>query len=361
MSLRDIRRHIGQLAIVGFDGLAVPSDLRALAREFDLGGIILFARNVESAGQVEELARDAQTLARELPSWVSVDQEGGRVARFKRPFTEWPPMLTLGRSGDEALAARFARALAAELAAVGVNLDYAPVMDVHTNPANRVIGDRAISERPADVARLGRVVIRTLQAAGVAACAKHFPGHGDTTTDSHHDLPVVEHPPDRLRAVELEPFRAAIDEGVASVMTAHVLVPAVDEHRPATLSTTLIDGWLRRELGYQGLVVTDDLQMRAISRRWGLAEASVAAVAAGCDVVLLCGTDTEAQAGALEALIRAVESEALPASRVQSALDRQRDTKARFLSGNRPGRGAWREVVGCEAHQRVAGEMEQYR
>ena len=213
MSLRDIRRHIGQLAIAGFAGDAIPSDLRSLAREFDLGGIILFARNVVAPDQVADLSREAQTLAQELPLWVSVDQEGGRVARLKAPFTVWPPMMTLGRSGDEALAERFARALAAELKAVGISLDYTPVLDINTNPKNPVIGDRALAERAEDVARLGRRIITTLQGAGIAACGKHFPGHGDTSADSHHELPLIEHAPDRLDAIELVPFRAAIDGG----------------------------------------------------------------------------------------------------------------------------------------------------
>src|ERR671918_440337 len=229
MSLRDIRRHAGQLAIAGFAGHSIPADLRALAREFDLGGIILFARNVESPEQVAEVAREAQSLAGELPLWVSVDQEGGRVARLKAPFTVWPPMMTLGRSADDELARRFARALAAELKAVGISLDYTPVLDILTNPTNPVIGDRALGARAQDVARLGQIIIRTLQAEGIAACGKHFPGHGDTTTDSHFELPLVEHPPDRLDAVEFVPFRAAIDAQVACIMTGHLLVPALDE------------------------------------------------------------------------------------------------------------------------------------
>jgi beta-N-acetylhexosaminidase len=161
MSLRDIRRHIGQLAIAGFASDAIPSDLRLLAREFDLGGIILFARNVVAPDQVAEVAREAQTMTQELPLWVRVDQEGGRVARLKAPFTVWPPMLTLGRSGDEALAERFARALASELKAVGISLDYTPVLDILTNPKNPVIGDRALAERAEDVARLGWRIITT--------------------------------------------------------------------------------------------------------------------------------------------------------------------------------------------------------
>src|SRR5262245_23424539 len=187
--MREIRRHIGQLASVGFKGSSIPPEVKALAREFDLGGVIFFARNVESPEQVADLSRQSQALASEIPLWVSVDQEGGRVARLKRPFTEWPPMATLGRAGSpvsDTLAERFAAALAAELHAVGISLDYTPVLDVHTNPKNPVIGDRALAERAEDVARLGAIIIRTLQGAGIAACGKHFPGHGDTGTDSHH-------------------------------------------------------------------------------------------------------------------------------------------------------------------------------
>ncbi len=206
MSLRDFRRHVGRLAIVGFAGHNVPSDLRQLIGEFDLGGVIYFGRNIGAPEQVAELSREVTGLAREWPFWISVDQEGGRVARLQAPFTTWPPLVTLGRSGDDRLAGRFASALAAELRAVGINLDYAPVLDVHTNPANPVIGDRSFSERAEDVARLGAVVIEALQAAGVAACGKHFPGHGDTSVDSHEGLPIVEHDRRRLDAVELVPF-----------------------------------------------------------------------------------------------------------------------------------------------------------
>ncbi len=363
MSRRDIRRHIGQLAIAGFAGDAIPSDLRLLAREFDLGGIILFARNVVAPDQVADVSRDAQTLARELPLWVSVDQEGGRVARLKAPFTVWPPMLTLGRSGDEALAERFARALAAELKAVGISLDYTPVLDILTNPKNPVIGDRALADRAEDVARLGRRIITTLQQAGIAACGKHFPGHGDTATDSHHELPLIEHPPDRLEAVEFVPFRAAIEADVASIMTAHILVPAYDGERPATLSPVIVDGLLKKQLGYGGLVLSDDLEMKAISARYGVPEATVAAVAAGCDAVLMCGISQEAQCAALEAVIHAVEDGTLPLKRVEDALARHRRIKERFLAPTRPkplGGPALRAALGGDEHQAIAAEMARF-
>ena len=366
MSLRDIRKHVGQVAIAGFDGLSIPSDLKALAREFDLGGVIFFARNVESPEQVAELSREARSLARELPLWVSVDQEGGRVARLKAPFTLWPPMLTLGRSGDTGLAARFARALAAELKAVGISLDFTPVLDIHTNPSNPVIGDRALAERAEDVARLGRVIIETLQGEGIAACGKHFPGHGDTSTDSHLELPLIEHPPDRLEAVEFVPFRAAIDAGVSSIMSAHILVPALDEERPATLSPTIIDGLLKKKLRFNGLVVSDDLGMKAIGNRYGIPEATTGAVAAGCDVVLLCNMPVETQVAALEAIIRGAEQDTLPATRIEDAIARQRRAKERFLAtpsaaATRPLDGrALRAVIGRDEHQAVAAEMARF-
>lgn len=365
MSLREIRRHVGQLAIVGFDGHEVPAEVRSLAREFDLGGVIFFARNVESPEQVADLSRQSQALAAELPLWVSVDQEGGRVARLKRPFTEWPPMITLGRSGPESdrLAERFATALAAELHAVGISLDYTPVLDVHTNPKNPVIGDRALADRAEDVARIGTIIIRTLQQAGIAACGKHFPGHGDTAADSHHELPLLDHPPDRLEAVELVPFRAAIAAGVASIMTAHILIPSLDEERPATLSPAIVDGLLKQRLGYGGLVLSDDLEMKAISGRYGHSDATVQAIAAGCDAVLMCAPKPEEQMAALEAIVHAVEKGRLPLKRIEDAMKRHRRVKERFLAGPRPKPAtgaALRAILGRDEHQAVAADMARF-
>ena len=352
------RREIGQLLIGSLPGVSITPEIRSLAREFQLGGVILFARNVEAPEQVSELSRDVQQLGREVPLWVSVDQEGGRVARLRAPFTEWPPMAVLGRSGDEALAGRFARALAAELRAVGITLDYAPVLDIHTNPDNPVIGDRALADDASLVARLGTAIVRGLQESGVAACGKHFPGHGDTSVDSHHDLPVVEHPPDRIRRVECVPFRAAIAADVAFMMTAHVLVPSLDDTHPATLSRAVVRDLLRDELGFQGVIVGDDLEMKAIAARHPVPDAAVGAVAAGCDGILICSGNVERQAAALEALVHAVEDGRLSAGRLDDALLRQRRAKERFLAvpaaaGPRP----LRSIIGCDEHRRIADEM----
>jgi beta-N-acetylhexosaminidase len=357
-----IRRDIGQLLIGSLPGKTVTPEMRSLAREFSLGGVIFFARNIEAPEQVAELSHDAQGLTSGLPLWVSVDQEGGRVARLKAPFTVWPPMATLGRSGDEGLARRFAKALATELRAVGITLDYAPVLDIHTNPKNPIIGDRALAEDAASVARLGAAIIDTLQTNGVAACGKHFPGHGDTSVDSHLDLPLVEHPPDRIRRVELVPFRQAVTSGVAFIMTAHVLVPSLDEEKPATLSRRIVQGMLRDEVGFGGVILSDDLEMKAIAKSYTVPDAAVQAIAAGCDALLVCSGDVDVQVATLEALVRAVEQDVIPYKRLEDALKRGRLAKERFLAApvaTNP-RAQLKHVLGCDEHQRIVDEMARF-
>jgi beta-N-acetylhexosaminidase len=355
-----IRRDIGQLLIGSLPATTITPELRSLAREFSLGGVIFFSRNIEAPEQVAELSHDVQGLAADLPLWVSVDQEGGRVARLKDPFTIWPPMAVLGRSGDVTLATRFASALAAELRAVGVTLDYAPVLDIHTNPKNPIIGDRALAEDAEAVARLGAAIIHGLQDNGVAASGKHLPGHGDTAVDSHLELPLVEHPPDRIRRVECVPFREAIRAEVAFIMTAHVLVPSLDEENPATLSSTIVQRLLREELQFAGVILSDDLEMKAIARTWTIPDAAVRAIAAGCDGLLICSGDADVQAATLEALVRAVEDGTIPYKRLEDALARQRRAKERFLTEHVTGPArpsALRQVLGCDALRRVADEM----
>ena len=357
-----IRRDIGQLLIGSLPGTTITPEIRSLAKEFSLGGVILFARNIEAPEQVAEMSVDVQGLTTSLPLWVSVDQEGGRVARLKAPFTEWPPMAVLGRSGDVQLARRFATALAAELRAVGVTLDYAPVLDIHTNPKNPVIGDRALAEDAESVGRLGAAIIDGLQQNGVAACGKHFPGHGDTSVDSHLELPLVEHPPDRIRRVECVPFREAIRAEVAFIMTAHVLVPSLDEDKPATLSPRIVQALLRDELGYQGVIVSDDLEMKAIAKTYSVPQAAVEAIAAGCDALLVCSGNVDVQAATLEALVHAAEEEKIPYKRLEDALVRLRRAKERFLTTPVASQkvARIRQVLGCDAHLRIVDEMARY-
>lgn len=360
MSLRDLRRQAGRLVIAGFTGHNATDDLRRLIAEFDLAGVIYFSRNIVEPAQVAEMSREVAGLAREWPFWISVDQEGGRVARLKAPFTEWPPAMTLGRSDDEHLASRFAGALAAELRAVGINLDFAPVLDVHSNPKNPVIGDRALSDDPEVAARLGAAFIRAMQAAGVAACGKHFPGHGDTELDSHEALPVVEHDERRLEAVEFVPFRHAVAADVAAVMTAHVHARALDRDRIASLSPIVVTEWLKEKLGFGGVVVSDDLGMKAVSATTPLPQATVASLTAGCDVVLLCNSTVDEQWQAIEAIIRAAEQNELSQKRIDDALARQRKVKERFAS-TRPAAVPGIDRVGHADHQAISREMAAWR
>lgn len=350
--------------LAGFKGETIPVELRALAREFDLGGIVLFARNVVEPAQVAELAREARELSRTAPVWVAVDQEGGRVQRIKAPLTVWPPPATLGRADDLALTARFGRALSRELRAMGITFNFAPVLDVLTRRDNPAIGDRALSDSPDTVARHGVALIQAIQAEGMPACAKHFPGHGDASVDSHEDLPVVDLPPDRLEHVEWVPFREAIAAGVDAVMSCHILVPSLDQQQPATLSRAVVGDRLRGQLGFGGLVFTDDMDMKAISLRFAPGEAAVRAVAAGCDAVLQCGGDLDRVAAALEGLVRAFEDDTLPSTRLDEALQRHAALKDRYLSVRAgrlaPPAPALREVIGSAEHALVAAQMRDF-
>jgi beta-N-acetylhexosaminidase len=222
------------------------------------------------------------------------------------------------------------QALAAELSACGIRLDFTPVMDVDTNPANPVIGDRSYGSDPVLVGRMGAAIIHGLQDKGVAACAKHFPGHGDTDVDSHFALPAVDHSRARLDEIELPPFRMAIEAGVASFMTAHVIVRELDDAVPATLSPPIVQGLLREEMGFEGVIFTDDLEMKAVSGRWGYAEAAVMAMNAGCDAIPVC-SDHDAQVLTMEGLVRAVEGGQVPWSRLDDAHMRVRRIKHRFV------------------------------
>jgi beta-N-acetylhexosaminidase len=319
---------------VGFDGFEPSLDVRRLVREFRVGGVVLFSRNVDGPEQVAELVRELQSLARdarhELPLLVAVDQEGGRVARLREPWTVWPPLRALGRAGSEELARRMGESIAAELKACGIRYDFAPVVDVDTNPANPVIGDRSFGDDPEAVGRFGAAFIRGLQGAGVAAAAKHFPGHGDTDVDSHLELPLVDHGLSRLEDVELRPFRHAVEAGVASVMTAHVLVRELDDRLPATLSPRVVEELLRGKLAYSGVVVSDDLEMKAVAKGWNAGAAAVLAAKAGCDLLLVCAR-AEAQVEALEGLVRARERDEITWDEMDAASTRIRALKQKYL------------------------------
>lgn len=345
---------VGQLFLLGFAGHSVPDVTRSLLQEERAGGVILFSRNVHDLEQVVALNSELCALGSDdQPTLISVDQEGGRVARLRGICTEVPAMRALGALSEEEpdLPYRVAAMMARELSVLGFHLDFAPVMDVDTNPDNPVIGERSFGSHAQQVAQAGAQFIRGLQQAGVAASAKHFPGHGDTEEDSHRTLPSVSHPADRLARVELPPFQAAIDVGVATIMTAHVRVPALDPDLPATLSPALLTGVLRGRLGFEGVVVSDDLEMAAVAAHWSIEELVRLGLLAGVDLFLICH-DPEKQAKAIDAVRRLVASGEVPRARVEDALSRVRALKARFVGAPAPpSLQEARAVVGCHPHR----------
>lgn len=283
------KREAATLLTVGFHGRELCDPLRRLL-DCGVSGVVLFSRNIGTSHEVAQLIRSIKEYAGR-PLYIGVDQEGGVVQRLRDGFTRIPPMRALGTIDDTVLVERLGRLVGKELRAVGVDVNYAPVLDVDTNPNNPVIGSRSFSRDPEVVGRLGVAFGRGLQAMGVAACGKHFPGHGDTAQDSHCDLPRLSHTMERLRAVELVPFRAFAEAELASVMTAHVLFEAVDSEHPATMSQEVLTGVLRQEIGYQGLVVSDDLEMKAIADHYGQEQAAILGVNAGVDNFLCCHTE----------------------------------------------------------------------
>ncbi len=312
---KDRVSRAGTRVMAGFDGHVANGHVKRLIRDFRVQSLILFKRNVDGPAQVADLVRELQGLALEAgysrPLLIAIDQEGGRVQRLRAPWTVWPPIRRLGDLNSEDLARRMAEAIAAELKACGIGVD--------TNPSNPIIGDRSFGRDPEQVGKLAVAFIEAMQGAGIAACAKHFPGLGLTPIDSHLDLPVVEHSRSRLEDVELRPFKKAIAANVATIMTAHIVVRELDEKVPATLSPAVVTTLLRDELGYKGVIVADDLEMKAVSANWPYAISAVLAAKAGCDLLPVCEHE-EAQVAVIEALIRAEESGELRKRDIDDAL-----------------------------------------
>lgn len=354
-SLWDRKRRAGQRLILGFAGPSVDADLRRIVQAIRPAGFVLFARNVEEPAQVRELNRELVSLCDPSdPPVITVDQEGGRVQRVRAPATVWPPMRDLGRADDPALTAEVSRAMALELRALGFDLNFAPDADVDSNPDNPVIGDRSFGRDPASVGRHVTAFVRAHQEAGVVACAKHFPGHGDTHLDSHLALPTVELDVPELERRELVPFRAAVSAGVGSVMTAHIVFPAWDEEVPATLSPRIVQGVLRDRLGYDGLVFSDDLEMKAVHGRWPIADAAARMTSAGVDV-LLCCKDPVLQLEAYEALVRLQEEDPAADDACVTSVRRLKALRERFFL-TRPPQPAL-DVVGAPAHKALAEQV----
>jgi beta-N-acetylhexosaminidase len=325
-----LRRKIGQLFMVGILGETVTADERLHFQEYGFGGFVLFKRNCQDAGQIVSLCRDLWEMADELPPFIAIDQEGGRVHRLPLPFTHFPAAARMGDRGDPLLAYRAGRAAAAELALAGVNLNFAPVLDVNTNPDCPIIGDRAFAADPQAVITLASSWAQGLRDGGIIPCGKHFPGHGAADKDSHFDLPVIAQPLELLESAALPPFSAACCQHIEALMTAHVLYPSLDPDWPATLSKKIVSDLLRRQFGYSGVVFSDDMEMRAISDRYGVEESAWRTILAGADALLFCHEMSKAVA-ACEFLCAEAAGDAGLRARVNESYARIANLKLGFL------------------------------
>ena len=315
---------VGQLLFVGFGGTEMDDTIAGFFKQKKPGGAAFFSRNIKKLPQTLKLIRDVQALAPAgIPLFVSVDQEGANVVRLQKYATVIPSNMAIGATRSEQLAFEAGKALGKDLHLMGFNMNLAPVLDVASNPQNPVIGIRAFSGNADLVAQMGSAYVAGLQSEGVSAVAKHFPGHGDTKTDSHFETPILNHDRERLNKVELKPFKMVADNGIDAMMTAHIVLPQIAEKSdlPATISKNLLTGIVRKEWGYEGLVVTDGLEMHGIVSRYGSGEAAVRAIEAGADMVLILWT-VEKKNEVHNALRKAVRDKRISAQRLHESLRR---------------------------------------
>ncbi|MCM2323540.1 MAG: beta-N-acetylhexosaminidase [Oligoflexia bacterium] len=337
----DAIQALGELFIIGFDGskagataLDLCDDTAAFLSQARIGGVILFAHNYESPGQVAELINQVQECRNDLPLWISVDHEGGKVQRFRKGFTKVPEAATIGASDSPKLAFELSEMVARELRAVGINLNFAPIADIATNPKNPVIGNRAYGTDEERVTKMVTAILRGHLVAGVQPCVKHFPGHGDTSTDSHFALPRVDTTLETMRDRELRPFLRAFKSRCSMVMSAHIICSKIDPTRPATLSPKILRDLLRKDLRYSRIVISDDMEMKAITDHFGEEDAPRMAIEAGCDLLIY---RSEAKARhAYQALVKALEDGKLAPELVLEAAVRSQTLKRETLLPYQP-------------------------
>jgi beta-N-acetylhexosaminidase len=330
----DAERQIGQLFMIGVPGPDLDKETDELIREGHVGGVILFSRNIENPLQLAALCRELQSAAskaQELPLFLAVDQEGGRVARLKEPFTLFPGNAAIGMDEEPVKRAiEFARVTSKEMKLVGLNMNLAPVVDVQRGEIEKHLAGRSFGEDPEVVAFLGRIVVKHLQENGIMAVAKHFPGLGRADVDPHFHLPKINIDLEELERFNFPPFAAAIEEGVCGIMTSHALYPALDQERPATLSPMVLTKVLRERMGFRGLTITDDLEMGAIATERSVADGALKSFQAGADILLICKDQTHVRES-LELLSHALSRKTISQERLARSLETIRKMKKRFL------------------------------
>jgi beta-N-acetylhexosaminidase len=338
---------VGQLILAGYSGANGVEAAAELVGELQVGGVILFADNVQSPDHAVAVTTAFRSASDGIEPLIAIDHEGGEVIRMGPPVTQLPDAWTIGETGDPELAREAGRVAGEELLAMGIGVDLAPVLDVNDEPDNPVIGRRAFGADPQLVTEMGLAFADGLEPTGVVATGKHFPGHGHTTVDSHYALPVVDRTRRQLERIDFVPFQAAVDAGIEVIMTAHVVYTALDRREPATLSRPILTGILREQMGFDGVVVTDSLSMEAITEQRSRGEAAVVAILAGADMVLI----PDDVAGVRTALLTALRSGRLPAERLDASVRRILRLKLGHAD-------AWSQrpplsVVGSKEHQAV--------
>lgn len=352
-----IEDKIGQMIISGFPGTELDTEAEELIRNGQLGGVILFGPNISNPKQLQSLTNDVKKSNGEehIPLFISVDEEGGRVSRLPEGKTEFPTNEQIGKYKNADLSAQIGSVIGEELGAFGFNLNFAPVLDIFSNPENRVIGNRSFGDSAETVSELGIATMKGMQEAGIIPAVKHFPGHGDTTVDSHVGLPVVQKTKEELAELELVPFQTAISDGADMVMAAHIQYPKIDASlRPASLSKVMLSTLLREEMGYEGVVITDDLEMGAIQQNYGSGEAALMAIQAGADIVLFGHTPAKAEK-AYNTLLQAVRKGELSAADIDRKVLRILTLKYKYELTNKPVEESALQVVGSSEHQQIAG------
>ncbi|MBI5788404.1 MAG: beta-N-acetylhexosaminidase [Candidatus Schekmanbacteria bacterium] len=328
-----LKAKIGQLLLIGFDGCEFTPELEHYLDQYSPGGVILFKRNYQNRQQLIKLCSELQSWAKKqfpaIPLFIAVDHEGGRVQRFRSEFTLLPPAGTI-KSAQEAY--RIGKTMGRELTGAGINMNLAPVLDVNSNPQNPIIGDRSYGSTPERVIELALPLMLGMMEEGLIAVGKHFPGHGDTSLDSHLALPTVDAAPDILRQRELAPFAAAIGNGLPAIMTAHVLYPAWDGNNPATTSPFILTELLRRQMGFAGVVISDDMLMKALNSD-KIEIVAVQSFMAGVDFFIV-GDKKDIQINIFESLYKAVQNGLITDSRLDQSLQRIFNLKTKYITRN---------------------------
>lgn len=321
---------IGQMFIIGFEGAVMGNDLSDMLKSRTPGGVILFRGNSKDPRQLLELINSIKHVnTGRIPLFISVDEEGGRISRMPDPISDIPSAAVIGEYGDPRITYEIGTLIAEEISSFGFNMDFAPVLDISTNPDNTVIGDRAFGYTAQAVSEHGIGMMRGIRDKGVIPVVKHFPGHGDTQADSHKELPVVEHEMSRLSSMELVPFQKAIDENADAVMIGHLLMKRIDPQNPAVMSRAVVTDLLREQMGFGGVVVTDDMTMAAITKNYDIGEAAVRCIDAGCDIILVChGEDNQIKA--MDAVKSAVEKGYIDEARIDESVIRILRLKAKY-------------------------------